>query len=289
MTVQTASPHVVDVPPGAFATAVLDESRRRPVVVDFWAPWCGPCRTLGPILERAAVAAGGAFLLAKVNVDEDPEVAARYGIQGIPAVKAYEGGEVIDEFVGALPEARVRAWLDGLVPGPADEALAEGLRLAASGDRAKARAALERALSLEPTLVEATLALGELEQADGRADAARTLLERLPEGLPAPLAARAAALRVKLSAPAVDPAELRRRAEAAPDDPAPRLALARALAAGGDVRAALEELLALVRRHRRDPPGDEARRAMLELFELVGARSELADEYRTKLSRELFR
>ena len=284
-----ASPYVLEVAPGAFDTAVLDESRRRPVVVDFWAPWCGPCRTLGPILERAAAAAGGAFLLAKVNVDEDQEVAGRYGIQGIPAVKAFRGGEVVDEFVGALPEGRVRAWLERIVPGPADEALAEGLRLVVAGDRASARVALARALSLKPSLVEAALALAELEQADGNPGAATALLERLSDGLPAPLAARAAALRLKASAPAVDPAELRRRAEAAPDDPAPRMELARALAAAGDVRAALEELLALVRRHRRNPPGDEARKAMLELFELVGARSELADEYRTKLSRELFR
>lgn len=286
---RTLSANTLDVPPGAFQTLVLDESHRRPVVVDFWAPWCGPCRTLGPVLERLAAQADGAFLLAKVNVDADPEVAGRYGIQGIPAVKAFKAGEAVAEFVGALPEHRVREWLDGVVPGPAEEALAEGRRLAAAGDRSGARAALGRALSLKPGLTEASVELAELELADGEREGALERLARLPDGLPAPLAARAAALRLKASAPAGDPAELRRRADASPDDPAPRMALARALAAAGDVRGALEELLSLVRRHHREGPGDEARRAMLELFELVGARSDLADEYRTKLSRELYR
>lgn len=285
----TSHPNLVDVAPGAFDAAVLDESRRRPVVVDFWAPWCAPCRMIGPVLERLAAEAGGAFLLAKVNVDEDPEVAGRYGIQGIPAVKAFKGGEVAAEFVGALPEARIRAWVEGVVPGPADEALAEARQRVAAGDLAGARDALGRSLALKPSLHEAAVALAEVELQAGDRDAARARLERLPDGLAGELATRAAALRLRASAPSEAPEELRRRAEAAPDDPAPRMALARALAAAGDVRGALEELLALVRRHRRDPPGDAARRAMLELFELAGSRSDLSDEYRTKLSRELFR
>jgi putative thioredoxin len=285
----TISSSHLDVPPGAFQVAVLDESRRRPVVVDFWAPWCGPCRTLGPILERLAAEADGAFLLAKVNVDQDPEVSQRYGIQGIPAVKAFKDGEPVAEFVGALPEHRVRAWLEGVVPGPADEALADGRRLAAAGDIAGARAAFGRALSMRPSFADAALELAELELAAGDRAAALERIDRLPVGLPSDVVARAAALRLRASAPAEDLAELRRRAEAAPQDPAPRMSLAKALAAAGEVRAALDELLGLVRVHHRADPGDAARREMLALFELVGPRSDLADEYRTKLSRELYR
>src|SRR5512147_1473306 len=134
----------VEVPPGQFEAAVIDESRRRPVVVDFWAPWCGPCRTLGPVLEKLAAAGGGDWLLAKVNVDDSPELAGRFGVQGIPAVKAFRDGEVIDEFVGALPEREVRRWLDGVAPGPADTAFAEARALLEAGKEAPARQALSR-------------------------------------------------------------------------------------------------------------------------------------------------
>jgi putative thioredoxin len=260
------------------------------VVVDFWAPWCGPCRTLGPTLERLAAQGGGAWLLAKVNVDEDPEVAARFGIQGIPAVKAFRGGEVVDEFVGAIPEAQVRRWLESFVPGPADEAYAEAGALLGRGEDAAARAALARVLSLKPAHGGALLALAELDVKEGRPADALDRLERIPPAEADALAGRIAALRLRASArPGEDLGSLRREVEAAPAEPEPRLALARALAADGQHQPALEELLEVVRRFRRAGPGEEARRTMLQLFEAVGARSELADAYRTKLSRELYR
>jgi putative thioredoxin len=259
------------------------------VVVDFWAPWCGPCRTLGPVLERLAGQAGGAWLLAKVNVDEDPDVAGRFGVQGIPAVKAFHMGEVVDEFVGALPEGEVRRWLSGVVPGPADLAFAEAEALRAGGDAAGARAALDRALALAPRHAGALLALAELALGEGRRGDALGLLDRLPPADADRHAGRVGALRLRASAPAEGVDALRAAAEARPEEPAPRLALARALAAAGDYPAALEALLELVHRFRRAEPGDAARRAMLELFEIVGPRSELADAYRTRLSRELYR
>jgi putative thioredoxin len=282
-------PAQLDVPPGGFEAAVIAESRRRPVVVDFWAPWCQPCRSLGPVLERLAAQAGGAWLLAKVNVDEDPEAAARFGVQGIPAVKAFQQGELVDEFTGALPEREVRRWLEGVVPGPADEAFAAAEALRAAGDAAGARAALDRVLALAPQHAGALLALAELALGGGRRDEALALLERLPPADADRHAGRVGALRLRASAPAEGVDALRAAAEARPDDPQPRLALARALAAAGDYLAALEALLELVRRFRRADPGEEARRAMLELFEIVGPRSELADAYRTRLSRELYR
>src|SRR5690606_2707900 len=115
---------VVDVGDASFDAEVIAESHRRPVVVDFWAAWCGPCRLLGPVLERLAAEASGAFRLAKVDVDASPVVSQLHGVRSIPLVKAFRGGEVVDEFVGALPEGEVRRWLEGFVPGPADEAAA---------------------------------------------------------------------------------------------------------------------------------------------------------------------
>jgi putative thioredoxin len=279
----------VDVPADQFEAAVVDESRRRPVVVDFWAPWCGPCRTLGPVLERLAGEAGGAWLLAKVNVDEAQELAGRFGVQGIPAVKAFKGGEVVDEFVGALPERQVRTWLEGLVPGPADEAFAEAQAALQGGDEARGREALARVLSARPGHGAALLALAELELGSGRTAEALALADRIPPAEAEKLAGPITGLRMRARAPAGDAAALRRKVEADPADPQARLALGRALAAAGDYPQALDQFLELVQRFHRAEPGDEARRAMLELFEVVGARSELADAYRTKLSRALFR
>jgi len=292
METQTISQPItqIDVAPGGFEAAVVEESRQRPVVVDFWAPWCGPCRTLGPALERLAAQGGGAWLLAKVNVDQDPEVAGQFGVQGIPAVKAFRGGQVVDEFVGAIPEPQVRRWLERIVPGPADEAFAAAQALLAGGPAPAARAALVRVLTLKPSHGGALLALAELDIQEGRPADALARLDRIPPPDADGLASRIAALRLRASVrPGEDLGALRRKVEAEPADPGARLALARALAADGQHQPALEELLEVVRRFRRAEPGEEARRAMLQLFEVVGARSELADAYRTRLSRELYR
>ncbi|MBS2028131.1 MAG: tetratricopeptide repeat protein [Deltaproteobacteria bacterium] len=265
--------HLRDVTDDTFSGEVLAESSSRPVVVDFWAPWCGPCRALGPVLERLAAESGGAWLLAKVNVDENPRIASQLGIQGIPAVKAFHRGEVIAEFVGAQPEPAVRGFLEKLGPNPADVALSQiALDQAPDQVRDALRSVLEKFPKHGPTL----LALARLELQHGDAAAAVALLDRLDPEAEAKLARELAALRLQI-----------RATQAGPGGDA--LGHAFTLGATGKHREALELLLGQVAQHRRNEEGERARKAMLELFDVVGPRSELANEFRDRLAAELYR
>jgi len=210
---------VIDVTEASFASDVLEASNEQPVVVDFWADWCGPCRTLGPVLERLAVEAAGRWVLAKVDVDSNPALAQAAGVQGIPAVRAFRDGKQVAEFTGALPEDSVRRWLGGLGPGPAETALELGRSAAARGDAASAAEAFRDALEAEP----------------GHPSARRELAT-------AELALRAAALR----AASLDEGELSRRAASHPLDIEAVLGIADLEAARGDLDSAFERLLAAV-------------------------------------------
>jgi putative thioredoxin len=167
----------VDVTDATFETEVIDRSQSTPVVVDLWAPWCGPCRTLGPILEKVVDETGGKVVLVKVNVDENPQVSNAFRVQGIPAVYALSGGKVVDGFVGAQGEAAVRAFIDRLVPSDEDQEVA---RLMEAGDEAS----LRRVLGLRPDHHDAIVALGELlagRREPGDAEEALALIGRVPE------------------------------------------------------------------------------------------------------------
>jgi len=164
----------LDVTDATFEQDVLERSRTTPVVVDLWAPWCGPCRTLGPILEQAVDATDGQVVLAKVNVDENPGIARAFQAQSIPAVFAMHNGQVVDHFVGALPEREVTQFVQSLLPTPAQSRLAE---LIAAGDEAS----LLQALEIEPGNEDAVVALAALYVEGGRNDEALGLLERIPE------------------------------------------------------------------------------------------------------------
>src|SRR4051794_4314661 len=158
---------MVEVSEATFESEVIERSRRLPVLVDFWAEWCGPCRVLGPVLERAVAAHDDEVVLAKLDVDANPNLAGRYGIQGIPAVKAFRDGEVVSEFVGAQPPATVEAFVESLIPSPAEE-------LVEAGDEES----LRKALDLEPGRADAVLALARILRDRGEADEALGLLER---------------------------------------------------------------------------------------------------------------
>ena len=169
---------IVDVTEETFTSEVIERSRQVPVVVDFWAGWCGPCKALGPVLERLAEEAGGAWLLAKVDVDANPRLAGAMEVQGIPAVRAFKDGREVAEFTGALPEASVRDWLAQLGPGPADIAYDEGVALEADGRLDDAAERYRRALAEAPAHADAATALNRVELAQRTAGLDRSDLEQ---------------------------------------------------------------------------------------------------------------
>ena len=280
---------VIDVGDADFESAVVARSRDVPVVVDFWAPWCAPCRALGPLLERLADEHRGAFVLARVNVDEAPATAEAFRVQSIPAVHALRDGAVVQGVVGAQPEPVVRQFLASILPNEADHAAKEAEALAGRGDAAGAEARFRDALAHDARHGRALLGLARLRAAADDAEAS-TLLERI---LPsAPVAAEAerfaAELRMRAGGADGDEPTLRARVASHPDDLDARLALGRHLAASGHHAPALEEFLEVIRR---DPQhADEAaRKAMLDLFEVIGPREPLAERYRSELAKALFR
>jgi putative thioredoxin len=275
---------VVDVGDADFETAVLERSKSTPVVVDFWAPWCGPCRTLGPLLERLADEHRGAFILAKVNVDDAPAVAQAFGIQSIPAVKGFRDGVLVGEFVGAQPETTVRKLLELVLPTEADR-LAAG---AAGQPPEVAEPMLRRALELEPRHGRALLELARLLAKRDETTEAIRLLDLISP--PSPLVADAERLAAELRTRgngAGDQAALEARVAAAPDDLQARLDLGRALAASGRYEDALAALLAVVQRDR-SFADEAARKAMIDLFAILGSDHPLTDRFRSELAKALF-
>ena len=285
------SVHTYDVSSADFQHAVIEASHRVPVLVDFWAPWCGPCKSLGPILEKLAREFDGRFILAKVNSDDNQDLAGRYGVRGIPNVKAFVGGELADEFTGALPEARVREFITRLLPSPAEPLRSAAAAARAAGDTDGARSLLQQALATDPGNDDASLDLIELELDAGGLAAAKEILTVVADN--ARDRARAEALQARLdlaeAGQGLDADALLRTVAANPGDLAARRQLANALALRGEYRAALEHLLEIVRRDRKF--GDEVgRKTMLKLFALLSKQpqhDELVREFRIALGRTL--
>lgn len=280
---------VVHVTDRTFETEVLERSRQVPVVVDFWAPWCAPCRALGPVLEKLAEEGRGRWVLAKMDTDQNPATPARYGVQGIPAVKAFVGGRLVDEFTGARPEGEVRRWLQRFLPSKADLRWAEGRQKENDGRFHEAVALFREVLKEDPRHVGARIGLARAALREGRLDEARRGIEGLdPEGNPA-WTRELADLRLSLMGEGGEDLEgLEAAVRDHPDDPAPRFRLAMALAARKRYPEALGHLLHLVERHR-SYQDDAARKAMLDIFEAVGSQSDLAQQWRERLAAALYR
>ncbi len=283
------STYVFDSGSATFEHDVLEASRRAPVLVDFWAPWCGPCRALTPVLEKLVAEFDGKFLLAKVNVDENPELAARYGVRGIPNVKAFADGRLVNEFTGALPEAGVRRFLEAVVPSPSEQLRRAAHTEIARGAPDAAAGKLREAIALDAANFAARVDLAELLVAREDFPAADAALAAVPAELHDERAARIAATLEfwKRSQSLPDAASLRARVQAQPDDLDARLAYAERLVADGGYRAGLEVLLEVVRRGR-DERRERARKAMVDVFGLASDQPELVDEYRRKLSSALY-
>ncbi len=256
---------VVDVTDADFEERVIDESKRRPVVVDLWAEWCGPCRTLSPILVRAAEDRGGRFLLAKLDVDSNPMTARAFGVQSIPMVIAFRDGQPVDGFIGAIPEGMVEEFLDRVLPSEADLTAQGALEEEEAGDVQDAERGYRDALSAEPDNRAARLGLGRILADRGDSEEAREIL--------APLVPDAEAERLL--------AGLRVAEWGAVEGPG-TLASAQRLAARGKWRDALEGMLGAL--------GDDptAREAMLDVFAVLGDDDPLVTEYRRKLANALF-
>lgn len=277
--------HVVDITDATFQTAVIEESKTRPVVVDFWAPWCGPCRTLGPIIEKVAAEFEGDVVLAKLNVDENQQAAGQYRVQGIPAVKAFRDGRVVNEFTGALPEPQVRAFFQSLAPTAADRAAAEAQQLLESGDTTGAESRFRDILSNAPDDPKAIVGLATILISRGERDEADGLLKRIP----ADRQAKVLRHRIFLEGYAARHRDenLESEAIANPRDARARYRWGVMLAAREDYLAALTELLESVRADKTWEDGT-ARKAMLAIFEILGMDSTITRDFQRKLENVLY-
>jgi putative thioredoxin len=284
---------VSDTTTKTFVKDVIEESRKRPVLVDFWAPWCGPCKTLGPTLEKVVRGAKGKVKLVKMNIDEHPQISSQLGIQSIPTVFAFVNGQPVDGFMGALPENQVSAFVERL-GGKVEGGTADILKLAdealAAGDAAGAAELFAQVLSAEPENVPALSGLARSHLDAGNPAAAKATLSLIPknkENEPAVAAVRAALDLAERAALVGDLSELEKKVAADALDSQARFDLAVALNASGKREAALDHLLEIVRRNR-SWNEDAARKQLVQFFEAWGPTDEMTVEGRRRLSSLLF-
>ncbi len=288
---------VKDTTTATFAQDVIEASRQQPVLVDFWAPWCGPCKQLTPIIEKVVKEAGGRVKLVKMNIDDHPSIAGQLGIQSIPAVIAFVGGRPADGFMGALPESQVRAFIDKIA-GPADadqkaeiEAILEEAKtLLSQHDIGGAADLFGAILQADPDNAAAFAGMAQCMIAAGQMDNARQILASAPEAVakdPAVAAVQKQLEQIEEARKLGDPQALEQALAADPDDHAARLKLAKIRNVEGNREAAADHLLSIMKRDR-SFEDDVARRELLQFFEVWGPKDPATIAARRKLSSILF-
>jgi putative thioredoxin len=273
--------YTMDVNEATFESEVIMRSHEVPVVVDFWAPWCGPCRTLGPLLERLAIEGGGSFILARVNVDENPSLSVRYGVQGIPAVKAFVQGQVEAEFVGAQPEPVVRRFISELAPSEAELAVQEARSLLGTRHWAEAERAFREVFDEDETNAPAALGLVKSLLMQGRGEEALEIITHFPPGKEWAGAEELKPLALLLT-------EVEQAEPQAEDDPlTAELYQSGRLIRIGNIPAAMDGLLEILKmdKHYKD---DLPRHIMLALFVLLGDEDPVTRQYRDEMASILF-
>ena len=273
--------YILDVDEATFESEVILRSHDIPVVVDFWAPWCGPCRILGPLLERLAIEAGGRFLLAKVNVDENPSLSVRYGVQGIPAVKAFKQGQVETEFVGAQPEPVVRSFIGNLAPTEAEVAVENARSLLVTHHWEQAEASFREISIMDETNAPAALGLLESLLMQGKGEEALRIINVFPAGNEWATVERHKPLAALL-------AEVEENGPRDLDDPlAAELYQGARLIGLGNLPAAMDGMLDILR-EQKDYRDGLPKKVLLALFAIIGDQDTLTQQYRDELASVLF-
>ncbi|MGE0254696.1 MAG: thioredoxin [Alphaproteobacteria bacterium] len=282
-----------------FMEDVIDASREVPVIVDFWAPWCGPCKTLSPALEKVVQGAKGAVRMVKVDIDQNQELAAQLRIQSIPTIYAFRDGRPVDGFQGALPESQVKSWVDQLVKkfggavaaDPLEEAVEAAAEALEAGDYGGAGALYAQVLNQDPNHARALAGLARCYLAAGRPEKAREAISRATPEAQASAEVKAVLSGLEMAEKGREAAgrtgELQARVAADPKDHQARFELAEALFGAGQAREAIDELLTIVRRDRKWND-DAARAQLVKIFEALGPTDPLTVESRKRLSSILF-
>ncbi|MHA1536081.1 MAG: thioredoxin [Alphaproteobacteria bacterium] len=288
------APPIKDATTASFVADVIEASKEVPVIVDFWAEWCGPCKQLTPMLEKLVGAAGGAVRMVKIDVDANKDLAAQLRVQSIPTVFAFKDGRPVDAFTGAVPESQIKEFIKRLAgeqpPSPVDEALAMAGKLLEEGDADAAGNIFAQILAHDETNIPALAGLVRCAIAGGRLDEARAVLAKLPPGAEKDagiIAAKAALELAEQGAAAGDSDELARAVEKNPGDHQARLDLATALFGAGDAQGAIGQLLESVGRDRAWNE-EAARKQLVKLFEALGPTHEATVDGRRRLSSILF-